>query len=333
MNHSRSYPISLAIMHILSYRMPLSSSHLQYLSRLQKGFSGELLMDAMTHELGDDFLILKDLSLDSKSAGSFQIDTLILSSLGIYLYEVKNYSGEFFYKEELIVKKPDLEIMNPTVQLQNTRIKLERLLKEMGHPTKVQGFVAYVHNSFTLFFAPDDTRVLLPTQLAGHFAELKKKAAPLTSLQKRMAKELTQQALHPEPFLKSMPDYTFTDLQKGIACQRCNQISLILLRESYTCSTCGYQGKIFSALIKAIKEYQLLFPHQTLSTNVLYEWCDQSVSKKRIKRAVNMLTNHEDGKVPLHLMETCPADEVSGQEYAFSPLTCPSHTIHGQVFQ
>ena len=121
----RLKPISLVIMESLERRMTLSRKHTHYLNALQKGFEGELAFDRMTEQLGSGCIVVNDLFLQPSMSNAFQMDTLIIIGETIYLYEIKNYNGEYHYGQEMLLKKPDFEVSNPLIQLKNTKNKLK----------------------------------------------------------------------------------------------------------------------------------------------------------------------------------------------------------------
>ena len=169
----REKPISLMIMESLEKRGTLSAKQKQYLYHLQKGFEGEQLFDHMTDQLNDNYLILNDFFLQPKLSNAFQIDSIILTGRTLYLYEIKNYSGEYFYGEEMLLKVPNFKVSNPLIQVQNTKNKLAIFLKELRYEIEIKAYVAYVHPEFTLFNAPKHDAILLPSQLKNHFEDRK----------------------------------------------------------------------------------------------------------------------------------------------------------------
>lgn len=288
----RTKPISLVIMESLARRTTLSQKYSHYLNGLQKGFEGELAFDRMTEELGLGCVVIKDLFLQPKMSNAFQIDALILIGEIIYLYEIKNYSGEYSYGPEMLLKKPDFELSNPLIQVQNTKNKLKIFLKEIGYPLEIKAYVAYVHPEFTLYYAPELETMILPTQLKSHFVELKIEIASMIKPPKNFVKNLMMHKIDSPLFTQDIPEYTFSDLKKGLVCEKCGSFELVNSRQNYHCCNCGLDNSLHSATVKNIREYQQLFPDYKLSTSMIYSWCNKTVSKKRIKRILNEL----DGK-------------------------------------
>ena len=94
---SRSESAELLILRSLNSRMNLPAKDKQHYFNLQKGFEGEIQFDSVTAKLQLECYILNDLLLKQNNT-TFQIDTLIILSETIYLFEVKNYEGDYYYE-------------------------------------------------------------------------------------------------------------------------------------------------------------------------------------------------------------------------------------------
>lgn len=278
---------TLQKMEILDRRMNFPNKNKKYLYHLQGGFTGELALDKPTSQLGDEFLVLNDLSLRSELANSFQIDSLILSRNRIRFYEAKNYSGDYSYGEELYFKEPNFEISNPLIQLQTTKNKLKILTKELNCDFSVQGYVAFVHPEFTLFNMPKDNKLLMPSQLNRHFSQMQSQTTNLTQAERHFATQLLDNHTEQPLFENDIPAYSYATLKKGIYCKTCGSFNLSKNQKSYTCHLCSYKGSLHSALATNIMEYRLLFPNDKLKSSVLYDWCGGFISMKSIQRELN----------------------------------------------
>src|ERR1700748_3760767 len=93
---SRTKSAELLILKSLNIRMNLSEKDKQHYFNLEKGYKGEVLFDSLTEKLHCECFILNDLLLNLNNS-TFQIDSLIISPEAIYLFEVKNYEGDYYY--------------------------------------------------------------------------------------------------------------------------------------------------------------------------------------------------------------------------------------------
>ncbi|MGN8646217.1 nuclease-related domain-containing protein [Gracilibacillus sp. HCP3S3_G5_1] len=91
----RAKPYELQIYEALLYRKELSSDEVKKCKVLQKGYEGELLFDRYVENLSGEYLILQDLWLPHRNK-IFQIDYGLIINNTFFLYELKNYKGDFF---------------------------------------------------------------------------------------------------------------------------------------------------------------------------------------------------------------------------------------------
>ncbi|WP_369813180.1 nuclease-related domain-containing protein [Virgibacillus halodenitrificans] len=112
----RSVPAELCIWNSLLKRMKLHPNDKQYYSNLTRGYEGEVQFDALTEKLNCDCYLLQDLLLQTNNT-TFQIDSLLITGNQLYIFEVKNYEGDYHYEQDKFFKKPQYEINNPLHQI------------------------------------------------------------------------------------------------------------------------------------------------------------------------------------------------------------------------
>lgn len=113
----RTESFDLLILKSLAARMSLSIKDEQLYFALKKGYEGERLFDSWTEKLQCECLILNDLLLKQNNT-LLQIDSLIIMSDTIYLFEVKNYEGDYYYELDKLYKLPKSEINNPLIHIE-----------------------------------------------------------------------------------------------------------------------------------------------------------------------------------------------------------------------
>jgi hypothetical protein len=79
--------------------MDLIEDTRKYYLNLEKGFEGEVQFDSLTEMYLSDCYILNDLLLEINNT-KFQIDSLIIFQETIYLFELKNFEGDFCYESD-----------------------------------------------------------------------------------------------------------------------------------------------------------------------------------------------------------------------------------------
>ena len=143
----RTKPNELLILEVLNKRMKLEIEEKQHFLNLKKGYEGKELFDKHAEKLQCECLILKDLLLEVNNT-TFQIDSLIIVQGKIYLYEVKNYEGDYYYQSEKLFKKPHLEVINPFHQLSRSESLLRQLLLSIGFKPQLVSSIIFINPNF-----------------------------------------------------------------------------------------------------------------------------------------------------------------------------------------
>lgn len=151
----RTEPIKLQILRVLNVRANLPKNDRTHFSNLQKGYEGEKLFDCYLEELTCNCFILNDLLLEYNNS-TFQIDSLLIATNNIYLFEVKNLYGDYTQDADTIYSSTEREIINPLSQLNRSRIYLSQLLQSLGFNTPISASVVFINPEFFLYQAPSD---------------------------------------------------------------------------------------------------------------------------------------------------------------------------------
>ncbi|WP_409306100.1 NERD domain-containing protein [Peribacillus sp. SCS-155] len=262
--------------------MSLRNKDKQHYYNLKKGYEGELLFDSLTQNLESEVFILNDL-LFKLNQTVFQIDSLIITSETIYLFEVKNYEGDYYYDSDRLYKRPKTEISNPLNQLRRNESLLRQLLENLKFDMPISGSVVFINPEFTLYQAPINTPFIFPTQVRRYLKNLNSSPSHLNGKHKLLADKLISLHIKDSPY-KLLPSYDYELLRKGLTCEKCASFSVIDKEKFYICSHCGHEEGAENALMRSVKEFQLLFPDWSISTNIIHEWCNAAKSKKSIRR-------------------------------------------------
>jgi len=279
---ARNESQDLLIVSYLNLRMNLPAQDTQNLIKLNKGYEGEVKFDELTNNLQCECMILHDLLLKFNNT-MFQIETIIITSETIYLFEVKNYEGDFYYESDRLYMLSKTEVMNPLTQLKRTESLLRQLLKNLGLNFPISGWVVFINPEFTLYQAPQNIPFIFPTQLNRFFKQLNVNPVKLERKHKILAEKLI--ALHHSvsPY-KQLPSYHYEQLKKGIPCMECQSFSIAVEGQRCICQECGFEETVSDSVMRNVKEFKLLFPNEKITTNIIYDWCKVVTSKKRIKR-------------------------------------------------
>lgn len=283
---SRDVPEELKLLRYLNSRMQFSAKELNHYHNLEKGFAGEKLFDVWLESLPDDGLILNDFILESNNT-LFQIDTLLIAEGMVYLFEVKNYEGDFYIENDnWYTAASQIEIKNPLLQLKRSDALLRRLLKELGYNLPIKSFIIFINPDFHLYQAPLNLPAIFPSQIGRFIEKFKVKTSNTSAKQIKLAERLLSNCLKEYPFMR-IPDYTFEQLEKGITCRFCYSFLIPFNKNNFICKNCGCKEKMDSAVLRSVEEFKTLFPDRKITANTIYQWCDIVSSTKVVYRILS----------------------------------------------
>ncbi|MDT8858889.1 NERD domain-containing protein [Alkalihalobacillus sp. MEB130] len=282
MMKQRSESLELLMLRSLYARMDLGAQTEQYYMNLEKGYEGELIFDEWMKPLFDGGRIfLNDLLLECNNT-LFQIDSFMLTSTTLYLFEIKNYEGDFIIEEERWYSAAKKEMKNPLLQLRRNESLLRQLLQEHRITYPIESYLVFVHPEFTLYQAPLNLPIIHPNQLKRFITKLNKKPTKLKDTHSKLAEKLLSLHLPESPYTR-LPEYNYASLQKGIPCPHCQTFyTSFASRKTFLCTSCGWTENIIAAVLRNIEEFTRLFPDKKITTETIYDWCNEICSKKVI---------------------------------------------------
>ncbi|MEH7009721.1 nuclease-related domain-containing protein [Neobacillus niacini] len=280
----RSESDILKIMRILNARMNLSEDEKKQYLYLKKGYEGEVAFDLLTaSNLNSEIFILNDIMIEINHS-KFQIDSSLIIQDTIIPCEVKNYEGNYFYKDGEFhlcsAKKP---ITNPLHQLKRTETLLQQYLKKNGFCFRILPYLVFINPKFFLYQAPQNDSIIFPPQLRSFMEKLNSRPSNLNGMQRKLADKLIADHNIESPYPK-LPPYKYHSLQKGTTCAICNSFFIICDERKLKCDACGAEESVETAVIRSVEELKLLFPDLKITTNIIHDWCRVVESKKTIRR-------------------------------------------------
>ncbi|MBR7554868.1 nuclease-related domain-containing protein [Allobacillus sp. GCM10007491] len=280
----RSKPLELQRLEVLNRRISLTTKqHTNYL-QYSKGYEGERLFDSLVQDFSEKHIVLTDLLLQFNDT-VFQIDSLLITQEKILIYEVKNFTGEYIFEQDKFLKLPQQEIQNPLHQVARSSSLLTQLIRRAGFNLPTQSHVIFVNRNFTLFNAPPNTAMILPTQIEGHLKYLQTIPSRHNDLHKRLMEKLIELHLDKSPYQQQF-DYTYEEIKKGITCARCHSYKIKLIGRMINCNDCDLSESYVDSVIRTINEFLILFPDMKLTVINVYELCGELISKKVISHTL-----------------------------------------------
>jgi hypothetical protein len=281
---SRVESLELQILRKLNSRMKLSSKeHSNYLY-LEKGYEGEVIFDHRMEEVEKGFLVLNDLLLEHGNT-KFQIDSLFLSQI-IHMFEVKNLEGDYYIEGDRWYTHNGVEIKNPLIQMERAESLLRRMVRDLGYNINIESTLVFVNNNFYLYQAPRNLPIIFPNQIPRLLKNLQKQFSPIKNTHTNLAERLHSLHTQDSPYSR-LPQYSFDKLKKGITCSHCHSMNTIVTRKTLICTSCGKRETLHEAVLRSVRDIQLLFPEEALTVNTVHEWCKSVKTKKAIRNILS----------------------------------------------
>jgi len=273
------------ILEYLNRRTDLKYEYKISLKNQMKGFEGEKEFDSFLKSIEENGIILNDLVLNHRG-NTFQLDSLLILNEMIYIYEIKNYSGNYYQKEDSILSESGYEILNPKGQINRSKVYLKNILKNWGISSAINAQVIFIHPEFHMYHStPNDPFIFRP-QLKGFFEQVFNQPLKPDNKQHFLANKLLKKHIknyRPD----NLPIYQFSELKKGIYCPECYSYEFRETRESRCCKNCGTIEKTAKALLRLTREYRLLFPEEKVTPQMIHLFCNKIYSRNRILKVLN----------------------------------------------
>lgn len=276
--------INLRLLHNRKYITEDLSLNLKQLTR---GYEGELeFFNQLLEQIHQSAIIINNLILHCDDS-EIQIDSLLIVGNNIYLFEVKNYYGDYLIKDERWYNvKNQNEIRNPLIQLNRSRYLFQKILQQQNFNLNLHTYLIFINKEFTLYMPSPNNKIILPTQLNRFLTQLGKQSFQHEQHHIQLIKYLVSNHRHTSKYT-TLPEYNFNQLRKGMICVNCDQFVVRYNKSKFKCSYCRKITGIDILLIKAIEEFKVLFPNKTVTVNLIYEWCDRLVSDNTIRKTLN----------------------------------------------
>lgn len=268
----------------LDKRMKLPLEDRNRLRNMEKGLQGEEAFDAIVKQhLKGEALILNDLLLNA-NGNTFQIDSLMITMEKLYLFEIKNYSGDFTNLDGQFHTQHGKVVNHPSIQLKKSHTLLNKLLQEWDNQLHVEAHVVFINPSFYLYQAKKSDPFLFHQQLPYYLNNLTSHKSFLKEQHSQLAEQLIQAQRYEAPYQKELPFFQFKKLKKGLSCKNCFNLSIVRNQRTAICTSCDSKEPLDEVVRFNIRQYLYLFNQAPLTTAIIHEWIGQSVDKRVVLR-------------------------------------------------
>jgi hypothetical protein len=262
--------------------MNLDEKERTHYFNLEKGFEGEKVFDKWLMPNAGNGIILNDLLFETNHT-SFQIDSLFFKTNTIFMFEVKNYEGDFYLEGDKWFSPSKREIKSPLLQLRRSESLFRRLLQENNVSFTVEGYLVFVNPEFHLYQAPPELPIIFPSQLNRFAMKLNRKSGPLKEGYSKLAEKLLGLHVEESPYSR-LPKYRYEEVGKGVLCRRCHSLYHSFNKSVFICGNCKNTEAYLPAVLRSIEEFKFLFPERKITTDQIQEWCKLIKMKRTIRK-------------------------------------------------
>lgn len=276
---------ALSIYEALLGRRKLSKEEEGQYYNERQGYKGEKkYAKLLREEVSAEFISLFGLLLRQRHS-VFEMDCLLILRKQLWLIEVKSFVGEYsFIDDRFYAEKAQRAYANPIHQIKRAETNLTGLLTQMNIAAPVYSYVVFVNEAFTLF-TDKKPMIILPTQLKEFFTQINQAAGGVSSSHEKLAERLSGLHMTDNPY-EQVPVVDYRQLAKGLFCRSC-RMRVTKQRYGVFCQKCLAYESIDSAIMRAVVEFQILFPDESIKTAVMYEWIGGMFSMHTLRRVLS----------------------------------------------
>lgn len=284
--------------------------------RLKAGKEGEdLLVDYLKRYGCEDWFIGRNLWMDYY--GRFESDVFLFTRRGHYIFEVKNYEGQFVYRDGNCWLNNWKLSTNCVSQVRRAVTNFEGMCKEAGLACKPKGVLAMVGRDSWARIEDEvrDITVLNHGQLMAFVKRLKQederggKRVDFKGLL-----DIFKQYQIENPFRPEMvSSEEFARLRKGICCGRCGKFSVEIGRWFVKCA-CGFEESRESAIVRTICDYGVINYQLDLKTQEVLAFFGGDISRGNL---ITILQKHfeavDRNRYSYYKNKKLPYDKLEGE--------------------
>ena len=266
-------PTQLELYTELNKRDALSIDNKEELVRLKSGLEGEQTILNYIKKYGEPhWKVFQNVWLDYY--GKFEVDCMLVTRKQIYLFEVKNYTGHYVFRNSQCSCNGQKIGHNAINQAQKSYISFQNFLRQNQFNVPITGALIFtgIDCEVTVNDEVDDLKIVTRNQLRNFIWQIRNNERNYT--RERVDTDHLIQILENyeinNPFLpEPISDETESLLQKGIKCSQCNSFE-VDTSKSYISCRCGMHEPRENAIVRTICEYGVIhFDKDLVTTNIV----------------------------------------------------------------
>ena len=268
----------------LSSRMVLNVEDARNLKIYESGFFGECLYDKIFDEVGHDNLyVFRDIYLAAGKSGA-QYDSIIISNDAITVNEIKNYSGEYHFKNGRLIRSGEVVPDNPFTQVDRAVGKLYRIFRNAKISTEIKGKVIFPNDDFKLYSEDNSIwrNIVIRMDMKKYFRQFKdsyntEKAERLMTL--------IRAHISPNPYFNGSSNVG--RIRTGLYCGSCGDFNLIKTRYHCQCVSCGTKESNETHMLRVMSDYKYLFYGEGMTRRKLMTLVGDDFHPEVLRRALS----------------------------------------------
>ncbi|AQU80273.1 nuclease-related domain-containing protein [Planococcus faecalis] len=253
-----------ALLKRLSPRHPKRTAIKTSLHKARADYGGEERLDEALYFFDPPYAyqMIQDFSLDEPF--KIQVDTVLITQSCVILLEVKNSTGKLQFKQNpslLHTISVDGEVKSdtsPITQMDETALRVEKILRTMGYKLPVSSIMVVAHPSQIVEEVPRNCRILAVGDINFYLSTLNL-PTPILSLEELHELGKTLLTLHQNvPAFPLAPKFQIeqSEIETGVFCPRCHLGKMERTTIAWECETCRLISR--NAHLTALDEWFML---------------------------------------------------------------------------
>lgn len=269
-------------LHTLCTRGGGDEKDVQNLKRLAAGYEGECEFDDWLSDYGrPHWKIFKDIWIDA--GGTTQIDTLLVTGEGIYMFDVKNYSVALEYVDGKWFSGGKRLNKDIFIQQKRSMEKINLMHHRMGRPGGLYSSIVFINEHNDVKIVDDvDIEIMMRNDIKRKIHQIADEENWNGRVNIEQAARAIETFIIPCPYKpRELEDAEFDRLHRGICCVRCSGFDMEVRRYHVRCG-CGHSESKEKAVLRTICEYGVLRHDRELKINEIEKFLGNVVSRRRL---------------------------------------------------
>src|SRR5699024_11099742 len=223
--------------------------------------------------------------------GPFECDFLLITRYKVYVFEIKNYRGEFVYKEGFVKINDIQKNFNPIHQTRRNYRNVQEIVSEINPNIQVEGATIFtgINNAVFMESEVSDIKIIPRSYLKWYIDQIIKEEQEnrrLITNQEAILAQLIHYEIKNSFLPEAISKEKMATAKRGICCAKCNSYHVKVNRFNIECR-CGYKEDREIATLRAIYDYAVLNHDKRLTINHLLHFIDHQVSRTYLLNLLN----------------------------------------------